>query len=153
IMLVMTAAALIVWKLYGSINLEKRPVVLPSQKQEISSIYNRYKLKTEKISSDLYYIKIRDIYCDAQADKYGKPHYFKIDMVLEAGGKNQAKDIEKIVKPIAAEVQNIMKNFPASGIDRPTAMEYVRQSVMKRVNTALGYNAVAKVYFESFLSQ
>ena len=63
-LLVMTAAALVVWKLYGRLNINYTDFSKVSVKKQEPSIYDMYKVKSEKKNKQLYYVRLSDIYCD-----------------------------------------------------------------------------------------
>lgn len=151
-LLVMTAIALVIWKLYGKIEIKKADFSKVKIKKQEQTIYNMYKVKNEKKNRNLYYVRINDIYCDAYKMREDDiPHYFKIDIVFEAHNKKDAKAIENIAAQTVSEIRNMMKNYPVIDIDRVSIMKYIKRDLKAKMNNVINNNAVIEVYFESFL--
>lgn len=152
-LLVMTAAALVVWKLYGKLNINYTDFSKVTVKKQEPSIYNMYKVKSEKKNKQLYYVRISDIYCDAyKLRETDIPGYFKIDIVFETHNKKDAEAVKKITAQTVNEIRNMMKNYPIKDIDRASIMAYIKRDLKAKMNNVLKSNAVVEIYFESFLS-
>ena len=96
-LLVMTATALVIWKLYGKIDIKRTDFSKVTVKKQPSTIYDMYKVKSEKIDSSLYYVRIKDIYCDAyKIRETDQQRYFKIDIVFEVHSKKMRKLLKKL---------------------------------------------------------
>ncbi len=153
-LILLTAAALVVWKLYGKIDIRKSDFATVIKKKEAPSIYDMYKVKSKKQNRNLYYITVNDIYCDAyRKDEYDTPHFFKVDIVFEAHNKKDAENITSIIHQTVTEIRNMVKNYPVSGIDRVSLMSYIKRDIKSKMNNVLQKDAVVEVYFESFLGQ
>ena len=111
-----------------------------------------YRVRSEKKNNKLYYVRIKNIYCDAyKIRETDTPRYFKIDIVFEAHNKKDAKAIENITAQTVNEIRNIMKNYPVTDIDRPSIMAYIKRDLKAKMNNVLKTDAVVTIYFESFL--
>lgn len=151
-LLVMTAGALITWKLYGKIDIKRTNFPNVTVKKQEPAIYDMYKVKSDKKNKNLYYVYIKDIYCDAyKFHETDSPRYFKIDIVFETHDKKDAKAVEEIAAQTVNEIRRIMKNYPVANIDRPSIMAYIKRDLKAKINNVLQNNAVIEVYFESFL--
>ncbi len=151
-LLVMTATALVIWKLYGKIDLKQTDFSKVTLKKQEPTLYDMYKVKNEKKNSHLYYVHINDIYCDAyKLRETDMQRYFKIDIVFEAHNKKDAKAIEEITAQTVNEIRNMMKHYPVIDIDRPSIMAYIKRDLKAKMNNVLKNNAVVEIYFESFL--
>lgn len=151
-LLVMTAIALVIWKFYGKIEIKRADFSKAALKKQEPSIYDMYRVKREKKNSQLYYVYINDIYCDAyKLRETDTQCYFKIDIVFEAHNKKDAKAIEEITAQTVNEIRNMMKNYPVIDIDRPSIMAYIKRDLKSKMNNVLKNNAVVEIYFESFL--
>lgn len=153
-LLALTAIALVVWKLYGKIDIKKADFATVIQKKAEPTIYDVYKVKSKKHNRNLYYVTINDIYCDAyRKNEYDNPHFFKVDIVFEAHNKKDAQAIESITKQTVTEIRNMVKGYPVVGIDRYELMAYIKRDIKYKMNNVLQKDAVVGVYFESFLGQ
>ncbi len=151
-LLVMTAAALIILKLYGWVDLKRTNFSKAAVKKQEPAIYDMYRVRSEKKNNKLYYVRIKNIYCDAyKIRETDTPRYFKIDIVFEAHNKKDAKAIENITAQTVNEIRNIMKNYPVTDIDRPSIMAYIKRDLKAKMNNVLKTDAVVTIYFESFL--
>lgn len=151
-LLVMTAAALVIWKLYGKIDIKQADFSKVAVKKQESTIYDMYRVKSEKKNRQLYYVRINDIYCDAyKLRETDTPHYFKIDIVFETHSKKDAEAVEEITTQTVNEIRNMMKNYPVIDIDMPSIMAYIKRDLKAKMNNVLKNNAVVEIYFESFL--
>ena len=151
-LLIMTAVVLVIWKLYGKIDIKRTDFSKVAVKKQEPTIYDMYRVKSEKKNKQLYYVRINDIYCDAyKLHETDIPHYFKIDIVFEAHNKKDAKAIEEITAQTVNEIRKMMKNYPVIDIDRPSIMAYIKRDLKVKMNNVLKTNAVVEVYFESFL--
>ena len=149
-LLVMTAVVLVIWKLYGKIEIKETDF---SKKQE-PTIYDMYKVQSKKENRKLYYVTIDDIYCDAyRKSEFDSPHYFKIDIVFEAHSKKDAEAITKITQETVEEIRRIVKDYPVVGLDRATLMAYIKRDLKTKMNNVLSGDVVVEVYFKSFLGQ
>lgn len=148
-LLVMTAIALVIWKLYGKVEIG---IKKPSFSQV--TLYDMYKVQSKKENRKLYYVTIDDIYCDAyRKSEFDSPHYFKIDIVFEAHSKKDAEAITKITKETVEEIRRIVKDYPVVGLDRATLMAYIKRDLKTKMNNVLSGDVVVEVYFKSFLGQ
>ena len=151
-LLVMTAIVLVIWELYGKIDIKHTDFSKVTVKKQPATIYDMYKVKSEKINSSLYYVRIKDIYCDAyKIRETDQQRYFKIEIVFEAHSKKDAKAIEEITAQTVNEIRNMMKNYPVIDIDRASIMAYVKRDLKAKMNNVLKKDAVVEVYFGSFL--
>ena len=151
-LLVMTAIVLVIWNLYGKIDIKQADFSKVTLKKQEPTIYDVYRVKSEKKNSHLYYVRINDIYCDAyKLRETDMQRYFKIDIVFEAHNKKDAKAIEEITAQTVNEVRNMMKHYPVIDIDRPSIMAYIKRDLKAKMNNVLKNNAVVEIYFESFL--
>lgn len=152
-LLVMTAIALVIWKLYGKIDISKADYTRVMKKQE-PTIYDMYKVQSKKQNRNLYYVTINDIFCDAyRKNEFDNPHFFKIDIVFEAHSKKDAEAITKITKETVEEIRRMVKDYPVVGIDRVGLMAYIKRDLRTKMNNVLQDDVVVEVYFKSFLGQ
>ena len=153
-LLVMTAVVLVIWKLYGKIEINKTDFSKVTLKKQEPTIYDMYKVQSKKENRKLYYVTIDDIYCDAyRKSEFDSPHYFKIDIVFEAHSKKDAEAITKITKETVEEIRRMVKDYPVVGIDRVGLMAYMKRDLRTKMNNVLQDDAVIEVYFKSFLGQ
>lgn len=153
-LLVMTAIALVIWKLYGKVEIKKTDFSKVTLKKQEPTIYDMYKVENKKHSRKLYYVTISDIFCDAyRKDEFDNPHFFKIDIVFEAHSKKDAESITKITQETVEEIRRMVKDYPVVGIDRATLMAYIKSDLKTKMNNVLENEAVINVYFKSFLGQ
>ncbi len=152
-LLITTLIALVIWRLYGKIDIKKTDFSKVNIKKQEPTIYDMFKVKSEKKNSSLYYVRIKNIYCDAHKIRPdGPPSFFKIDIVFEAHNKKDAKAIENLTIQTVNEIRNMMKNYPIIDIDRASIMDYVKRDLKSKMNNVLKNDAVVDVYFESFLA-
>lgn len=153
-LLVMTAVVLVIWKLYGKIEIKETNFSKVTLKKQEPTIYDMYKVQSKKENRKLYYVTIDDIYCDAyRKSEFDSPHYFKIDIVFEAHSKKDAEAITKITKETVEEIRRIVKDYPVVGLDRATLMAYIKRDLKTKMNNVLSGDVVVEVYFKSFLGQ
>lgn len=153
-LLVMTAAALFIWKLYGKVDIKKADFSKISIKKEEKSIYDMYQVESQKLNRNLYYVTISDIFCDAyRRSEFDNPHFFKIDIVFEAHSKQDAEAITILTKETVEEIRRMVKDYPVVGIDRALLMAYIKRDLKAKINNVLSDNVVVEVYFKSFLGQ
>lgn len=153
-LLVMTAVVLVIWKLYGKIEIKETDFSKVTLKKQEPTIYDMYKVQSKKENRKLYYVTIDDIYCDAyRKSEFDSPHYFKIDIVFEAHSKKDAEAITKITKETVEEIRRMVKDYPVVGIDRVGLMAYMKRDLRTKMNNVLQDDAVIEVYFKSFLGQ
>ena len=153
-LLVMTAIALVIWKLYGKIEINKTDFSKVTLKKQEPTIYDMYKVQSKKQNRNLYYVTINDIYCDAyRKNEFDTPHFFIIYIVFEAHNKKDAEAITKITKETVEEIRRMVKDYPVVGIDRVGLMVYMKRDLRTKMNNVLQDDAVIEVYFKSFLGQ
>lgn len=153
-LLVMTAIALVVWKLYGKVDIKRADFSRVTLKKQEPTIYDMYKVQSKKHNRNLYYVTISDIFCDAyRKNEYDSPHFFKIDIVFEAHSKKDAASITKISKETVEEIRRMVKDYPVVGLDRATLMAYIKNDLKTKINNVIADDAVVEVYFKSFLGQ
>ena len=58
-LLVLTAAALIIWKLYGRVDLKRTNFSKAVVKKQEPAIYDMYRVRSEKKNNKLYYVRIK----------------------------------------------------------------------------------------------
>ena len=76
-LLVMTAIVLVIWELYGKIDIKQADFSKVTLKKQEPTIYDIYRVKSEKKNRQLYYVRINDIYCDAyKLRETDTPGYF-----------------------------------------------------------------------------
>ncbi len=153
-LIVATAVALVIWELYGKIDIKKSSLATLVQKKQEPSIYDVYKVQSKKQNRNLYYVTIKDIYCDAyRKDEFDSPHFFKIDIVFEVHNKKDAESVTAIINQTVAEIRNMVKMYPVIGLDRNALMRHIKRDIKVKMNSVLQKDAVVEVYFESFLGQ
>ena len=148
---VLIIAALIIFKNYDKIEFKKSEPKVQTKRE--NNIYNSYKVTSEKVSSDLYYVKVTNVICDALPDRYNKKHYFNMGYTIEAHSKKDAEAVKQAVDASIAEVRRITQNYSTNNIDRPAAMTQLKSVVKSKINNASGKPVAQEVYFSSFLNQ
>lgn len=132
---------------------QSRQPASQSLKDPKNDIYKQYKTKVKKAAGNLYYVTIEDIYCDAMTNRENKPHYFRIAITMQADNKKKAESIKNVEEAIVTEVRDIMKNYPALGLEKIYAMPKLKQNLKANLNIKLGPNTVEAVYLADFISQ
>ncbi len=154
ILLAVLALAVGAWKARFIFNFSDAKIDMftkPSAKT--ASVYGSYSVKVQKAASGVYYVKIKDLICDAAPDDDGAPHYFRVDLTLETADEKTAELLKKGEKELTAALRNTMKYLRLRDRNAERIMDYIKDHAERSAERIAGRGSVRGVYFESFLSQ
>ena len=155
ILIILTIIFLVGWRIYGIESIKQTSLNQTTNiKSNTKTIFDSYFVKTKRVDKNLYYITLYNVY--SKAASIGEdpvPHYFKINIVFQTNNKDSVKNIENIINSTVGEIRLQLENYPVYNVEYVEIMGFLKRHLKRKMNKALGENAVKEVYINSFLAQ
>lgn len=153
ILLIVIALAVGAWKARSLINLSDAKINLfkkmPARTQ---NIYSSYSVDIQRASSGVYYVKLKNLICDAAQGLGGTPHYFRMDLTFETADEKTAELLKDSEKELTAVIRSTTKDLQLRDGNAEKIMVYIKEHAKRLAERMAGRGAVQGIYFESFLS-
>lgn len=158
-LIVLILAGLVVWKFQDQLNLKIKKInlsgLIPARKfTKSTSMYDNYNVSMPSEGFEgSYYSRITNVVCDGVSDENGQKHYFRISMTFESPDKKNAESIAGASEVLVADLREIVANLDVNELNRPEAMQFIKNNLSNKIKQKFGSNAVTNIYFEEILTQ